>query len=73
MKTAIYIDNGRMQVVLTPETEFEKNLTKTIADAKASLEIMEGEFYECQGGWTRHSAYQTQERSLIIVLDRQPA
>ena len=32
MKTAIYIENGRSQIVLTPENDWEKQVIKGIAD-----------------------------------------
>ena len=53
MKTAIYIEDGRLQLVLTPETDFEKSALKTLISRKVSAEIFEGAFYACAGGWTR--------------------
>lgn len=66
MKFAVYVDNGRRQLVFTPESEFEKRMIKELGSENESYHIRFGEFYECQGGWTRHGS---QETSLIMVRD----
>lgn len=66
MKTAIYIEEGVTQIVLTPENEFEEKIVKE-AEGKATL--LRGGFYKCNGGWDRHSMDDT---SLIVRLERQP-
>lgn len=54
MKAAIYLADGVTQVVLTAESEWEKN---TLAQIEGeSVSIMRGGFYECRGGWIRESA-----------------
>ena len=68
MKTAIYIENGMSQVVLTPENEFEKNAMKHLAAAE-NITAYRGSFYECQGGWSRHG---TGDDSLILRTETQP-
>lgn len=79
MKTAVYIDDGRTQVVLTPENDFEKNIVWNIERHKASIEVHRGNFYGCLGGYTRWSTEEPfvpiydqskQENSLFIVLDK---
>ena len=52
MKTAIYIDDGALQLVLTPETETDKKVLDTL-EKTDSLQTYRGGFYECQGGWVR--------------------
>lgn len=52
MKSAIYIEDGLFQVVLTPETEIEKTCLEKLSN-NAQLEVHKGSFYECQGGWYR--------------------
>ena len=52
MKTAIYIEDGVFQIVLTPETEFEKETLGRIP-ARKDIVVLRGSFYECQGGWVR--------------------
>ena len=63
MKTAVYIDDGLTQLVLTPETELEKAIVSKI-DAQ-EVAIHRGGFYEygdsirqCDDG-----------QSLIIVMN----
>jgi hypothetical protein len=76
MKTVILIEDGRLQLVLTPETEHEKAAIKTIEGRKAEVSILAGEFYACSGGWTRqsHSFGDSREtRSLMVVVDATPA
>lgn len=75
MKIAFYVDEGREQVVLTPESDFEKAILGKLRAAASNptespheLLIETGQFYRCQGGWTRHGS-QSQRDSLFIVLD----
>lgn len=57
MKTAIYIEDEVMQLVLTPESEFEQNTLNSIANKELKTEIFSGQFYDCRGGWTRQKPY----------------
>lgn len=58
MKSAIYIEDGTTQVVITPETEFEKRTLATLTgDDGISCHVFEGSFYDCRGGWIRQTAY----------------
>ena len=54
MKTAIYIEDGTVQLVITPEGDFEKNALQTFRNKPLDAEIFAGSFYGCQGGWIRH-------------------
>lgn len=54
MKTAFYIEDGREQIVLTPETEWEKKMLSLLHEKGREVQILRGKFYECRGGWTRH-------------------
>lgn len=74
MKTAIYIEDGLTQLVLTPESAFEKGVVSRVNKGEQQVRIYTGEFYHCQGGWVRHKApYQgygaPKDDSLIIVLE----
>lgn len=74
MKTAIYIADGVMQLVLTGESEFEKNTLAAIEDKRMTLKIFRGQFYRCQGGWVRHDDHPNDDdRSLILTVDRNVA
>lgn len=57
MKTAIYIEDGTVQLVVTPESEFEKNALSTMTNSPLDAEIFSGSFYDCRGGWVRQSGY----------------
>ncbi len=51
MKTAIYIEDGLTQFVLTPETEIDKKVLGEMESTE--LKTFRGNFYACIGGWTR--------------------
>jgi hypothetical protein len=78
MKTAIYIEDGVVQLVLTPESEWEKNALKSFEDKPTATQIFTGAFYDCRGGWVRQSRYfdgpygESSERSLILRTDCSP-
>lgn len=55
MKTAIYIEDGVVQLVITPETDFEKNAVKSFTDKPLETKIFSGSFYDCRGGWVRQN------------------
>ena len=55
MKTAIYIEDGVVQLVITPETEFEKNALTSFKKNDLDAKIYSGSFYDCRGGWSRNS------------------
>ena len=57
MKTAIYIEDGVVQLVLTPESEFEKNAFSQFNGEDLETKIFSGSFYDCRGGWVRQSQY----------------
>jgi hypothetical protein len=65
MKTAIYIENGVTQLVLTPENDWEKQVIRCVGDGSRSVAIHRGSFYECRGGWNRHGAG---DESLILRM-----
>ena len=83
MKTAIYIEDGVTQLVLTPETEYEKDIVKGFGDKLDRVQVFEGSFYDCRGGWIRQSAYYPEriaynswdkrDASLVMRLDADPA
>lgn len=75
MKTAIYIEDGIVQLVITPESEFEKSSLRSFESEEMTAKIMTGTFYGCQGGWIRHSEQhlgwsETADRSLILRMDK---
>lgn len=84
MKTAIYIEDGIVQLVITPETEFEKNALNTFRDKPLEAKLFSGGFYDCRGGWIRQNAYYSprgmydsyddngRDASLILVARETP-
>lgn len=83
MKTAIYIEDGVVQLVITPETEFEKNALITFREKPIDAKIFDGSFYDCRGGWVRQSTYinnhnmygnthDSTDKSLIIRVNETP-
>lgn len=68
MKIALYIEDGREQIVLTPETDTEKTLLKLLGPDTRTVQIQayRGGFYRCKGGWSREGR---DTDSTIIVLD----
>lgn len=78
MKTAIYIEDGTVQLVITPETEFEKNALSTMRNKAIDAKLFDGSFYDCRGGWVRQTAKYNRDafdnghandKSLIIRVD----
>jgi hypothetical protein len=72
LKTAIYIEDGLLQVVITPESEFDKKALSTLENKPLEAQIFSGSFYDCRGGWVRQSAYQANyssgDKSLIVRI-----
>jgi hypothetical protein len=76
MKTAIYIEDGTVQLVITPETDFEKNALSTFQDHELEAKIYSGSFYDCRGGWVRQAGYfqrgyegvDNNDKSLIMTI-----
>ncbi len=65
MKTAIYIEDGILQVVITPTTDFEQSVIKQIQNLDGNkVSIHSGSFYHCQGGFFRQGY--PDDKSLII-------
>ena len=75
MKTAIYIEDGLVQLVITPESEFEKNSLSIFNEKPLSAELFSGSFYDCRGGWKRQSSFypngldNNRDKSLILTIN----
>ena len=75
MKTAIYIEDGIVQLIITPESEFEKDSLKMFREKTLQAKVFSGSFYDCRGGWVRQTAYHSggpyydnSDKSLIISV-----
>ena len=83
MKTAIYIEDGTVQLVITPETEFEKSALRSFETQPIEAKIFAGSFYDCRGGWVKQSGYSinhiygsggdNNDRSLILRMSEPKA
>lgn len=75
MKIALYIADGLHQLVLTPESEHERNMLGLLRDKQHDLSIEHGSFYECQGGWMRHaySGYRGDSNDSTMLVMRKKA
>lgn len=81
MKTAIYIEDGVVQLVLTPESKFEKNALSSFREKPLEAVMFAGSFYDCRGGWIRQSRYyptgmgiqEHEDASLILRINEQQA
>ena len=77
MKTAIYIEDGTVQLVITPESEFEKRAIDMFRDKPMAAKLFSGSFYDCRGGWIRQRGYfhptyygeHDDDKSLILRMD----
>lgn len=63
MKTAIYIEQGVTQLVLTPETDWEKAIVNSIEQGNGQVNITRGGFYSNIAYWRQSEG----QESLIIV------
>lgn len=70
MKIALYIEEGREQIVLTPQSDTEKAILGKLHSNSRKMSILRGSFYGCQGGWTRRGG---DDDSTMIVLDAKEA
>ena len=79
MKTAIYIEDGTVQLVITPESDFEKDAMRTFSNGEIDAKMFSGSFYDCRGGWVRQAEYNPptnwqscdkEDRSLILRINK---
>ena len=75
MKTAIYIEDGTAQLVITPESDGEKNAIGMFAEGPVDARMFRGTFYDCRGGWVKQSynppldGSTNRDCSLILCMD----
>lgn len=67
MRVAITIEDGRQQIILTPEGDHEKSCLDQLHAKGIALKVYKGGFYQCQGGWTRRDG---QPDSTILVMEK---
>ena len=70
MKTAIYIVEGVVQIVLTPENKHEEEVVTLLDQDDKELKTYRGSFYECQGGWFRQEGWNNRtDKSFILRIE----
>ena len=73
MKLALYCEDGTTQVVITPETNWEEKTLASIP-TDGGIEMLRGNFYDCQGGWIRQGtgfgSGDNPNESLIFRIDK---
>ena len=73
MKIAFLWEDNAEQLVLTPETEWERQALKML-DGKQMVSFHRGTYYHCQGGWKRHWTSEwgqsSDDDSTIIRLEK---
>ena len=70
MKTALYIEDGVVQVVLTPEKDAEKGVL-AILQGELKATAYRGSFYSCLGGWVRQNDNPRQDSFGYMSLQRE--
>lgn len=67
MKTLLITEENRKEIIFSPETKFEESLVKMFGEGTKEAQIYLGEYYHCQGGWTKEGG---SKNSLIVVFDK---
>lgn len=78
--TAIYIQDGITQLVLTPGTKLDQQVLDELQDNITRVRVHRGEFYASYHGYIREKGDdgytwygdRQSEKSLIFVLDKTP-
>lgn len=71
MKTVIYIENDVVQLVVTPQTRFEKNTLSLFEEQPLEVKIFQGSFYDCRGGWIKQDQFHSDsDRSIILTIKK---
>ena len=69
MKTAMYREQGSIELVLTPENSFEHEMIQTIShQGVKEISVYPGALYERRGEAIQHQEYE----SLILRLEEPP-
>lgn len=67
MKLAIYFDDNKGQLVLTPETAWERDTLKSFAMTGDKFRAVEGNFYLNRAGYWVSDQYES--KSLVLVKE----
>lgn len=73
MKTQILIEDGRSQIIFTPETAFEKAALSEIKDGDTAVTVRRGQFSENQAGYIREFQSSGKEQSVMLCFSPRSA
>lgn len=78
MRTAIYVEDDVLQLVCTPDSDFEKEILAGFYGKGITAQIFNGQFYHCRGGWARQTDSYTPyfnetPRDLSLIVRMAPA
>ena len=70
MKTAIYVENGVTQLVLTPDNDWEKSILNKLKEVSedSTVVIRQGHFFMNQANYYRYDIGLSE--SLIFVINK---
>ena len=69
MKTAVYIEENKQQIVLTPENKYEVQVLKSIKNRHNQVDFYYGSFSTCYGGYIRrYNQGEMNEDSLMMFI-----
>lgn len=71
MRLSVYMEDHMIQVVLTPEDNWEENILRNITASPKQVSIYRAEFYKTQRG---HSVYDTAgTESVMLRIEDMPS
>ena len=75
MKSALYIEDGVQQIILTPESDIEKQILELAVSNKIKTTMKIGNFNLCAGDYVKYSPVyscygQNEIKSLMLVLEK---
>lgn len=71
MKVALYIEDGMMQLALSPQNEWEKNVLRNITEHAKNVTIHRAEFYRTGGGYQVYDSSSTD--SVMLRIEDRPS
>lgn len=71
MRLAVYIEDRMIQLVLTPEDDWEKNILENIIDTPKQVSIHRAEFYKTTGGFSVYDSAGIE--SAMLRIEDQPS
>lgn len=67
MRTAIYLEDGLLQVVLSPENAHERQCLALLHQHEKQIVVKQGAFYECRAGYVRMNDSPKPEDTMLVI------